>query len=166
MDYFIRDVEADDLMQVAEICINGWKMAYRGIIDDEYLDSLDVNQKYERFKSNYKDGHFIVAINDEKVLGFCRYSDEYRDSDEFDCELCALYINLEDRGCGIGSALVNYVMNYFRSIGKETMIIWCLEENYKAREFYEKMGGKLYKQKEIEKGGKKYEEVGFKYELL
>jgi len=168
MDYVIRNVEENDFMQVAEISVNGWKNAYRGIIDDDYLDSLDANEKYKRFKQNFKEGSFIVAVNNEKVLGFCRYSDVYRDNPNdttIDCELCALYINWEDRGSGIGRALVEHVMERLKAIQKRCMVIWCLKENYKARGFYEKLGGKLYAEKEIERGGKMYKEVGYIYEL-
>ncbi|MBR2705257.1 MAG: GNAT family N-acetyltransferase [Clostridia bacterium] len=168
MDFIIRNVEEKDLKEIAELCINDWKMAYRGFIDDEYLDSLDANEKYERYKKNYQEGHFIVAANDERVLGFCRYSDENMDNpddDEIDCELCALYVNWDDRNLGIGAALVNFVMNYFRSIGKSKMIIWCFEDNEKGRGFYEKMGGKAIGFKEVDRGGKIYREIGYLYEL-
>ena len=45
------------------------------------------------------------------------------------------------------------------------MVIWCLEENKNARKFYEKMGGKLYKTRNIEIGNKKYPEVCYKYDI-
>ena len=144
--------------------------AYKDFINKEYLDSLNANDKYERFKLNYKEGHFIVAVDkDERVVGFCRYYDEYRDNpddDEIDCELCVLYVNWDDRGKGIGAALVDFVKNYFRSIGKQRMLIWCFKDNIKARGFYEKMGGKLYGQKMVDKNGQKLEEVGYEYELF
>lgn len=168
MDFIIRNVEEKDLKEVAELCVNDWKMAYRGFIDDEYLDNLDANEKYERYKLNYQEGHFIVAANDERVLGFCRYADENMDNpddDEIDCELCALYVNWEDRNLGIGAALVNFVKNYFRSIGKNKMIIWCFKDNEKGRGFYEKMGGEPIGFKEVDRGGKVYREIGYLYDL-
>ncbi|MBQ3408203.1 MAG: GNAT family N-acetyltransferase [Clostridia bacterium] len=169
MDFIIRQVEEDDLKEVAELCVKDWKYAYKGFIDDEYLDNLDTNEKYERMKSNYKEGHFIVAESNGRIVGFCRYSDDYIDNpddDEKDCELNVLYVNWEDRGNGIGSALVDFVKNYFRSIGRKKMLIWCFKENEKGRRFYEKMGGKIFGQKIVDKNGQKLEEVGFEYELL
>ena len=168
MNYCIRNVEEKDLMQVAELCINDWKKAYKDFIDKDYLNKLDVNEKYNKFKANYKEGHFIVAVDNDRVLGFCRYSDEYDEAwdEDIDCELRVLYVNWDDRGNGIGAALVDFAKNYFRSIGRNRMLIWCFKENMSARGFYEKMGGKLSYQKVIERDGKKYEEVGFKYELL
>ena len=43
--YKKRNVKKEVLMQVAEIVVNGWKAAYKSIIDDEYLDSLNVEEK-------------------------------------------------------------------------------------------------------------------------
>ena len=45
------------------------------------------------------------------------------------------------------------------------MCIWCLKDNHKARFFYEKMGGTLYAEQDLERGGKIYKEVGYMYEL-
>ncbi len=168
MDFIIRNVEEKDLKEIAELCINDWKKAYRGFIDDDYLDSLDANEKYERYKKNYKEGHFIVAANEKKVLGFCRYSDDYIDGpyeDRADCELCALYVNFDDRNLGVGRAIVDFVKNYFRSIGKSKMIIWCFEDNKNGRGFYEKMGGQAIGFKVVVKGGKEYREIGYLYDL-
>ena len=38
----IRKTKFNDLIKVSEIVISSWKTAYRGIIADEYLDSLTV----------------------------------------------------------------------------------------------------------------------------
>ena len=36
----IRDVRKEDIAEVVDVQINGWKAAYREIIDDEYLDTM------------------------------------------------------------------------------------------------------------------------------
>ena len=77
----VRNVKIEDLKAVSEIAVKGWQTAYRGIIDDEFLYSLSV------------------------------------------------------------------------------------EENYPSRAFYEKMGGVLYGESTIVKGGKEYKEVGYRYDL-
>ena len=82
-----------------------------------------------------------------------------------DCELCAIYVKPELQRQGIGKALFNYVIQEQKKNNNKNMILWCLKENYNARKFYEKMGGNLYGKNEIEKGGKKYKEVGYRYDL-
>ena len=43
----IRDAKKEDVRQIAEICVEDWKAAYRGIIDDAYVDCLSVERRYE-----------------------------------------------------------------------------------------------------------------------
>lgn len=38
----IRNIKKDDISQVVDIQINGWKIAYKGIIDNEYLNTMNV----------------------------------------------------------------------------------------------------------------------------
>ena len=54
-------------------------------------------------------------------------------------------------------------MKILKERGYKEVIIWCLKENIKARGFYEKIGGKLYKERYIEIGQKEYEEVSYIY---
>ena len=82
-----------------------------------------------------------------------------------DCELCAIYVKPDLKRQGIGKALFNYVIQEQKKNNNRNMILWCLKENYNSRKFYEKMGGILYGENEIEKGGKKYKEVGYRYDL-
>ena len=42
MNINIRKIEEQDLKQVAEIHVNGWKNAYKNLICDDYLNSLSI----------------------------------------------------------------------------------------------------------------------------
>ena len=42
----IRKATPEDARQIAEILVEDWKTAYRGIIDDDYLDSLNVEERH------------------------------------------------------------------------------------------------------------------------
>ena len=43
----IRKATRADARQIAEIVVEDWKNAYRGIIDDDYLDSMSVEERYQ-----------------------------------------------------------------------------------------------------------------------
>lgn len=45
-EIIIRNVELKDLKSVSEIVVRGWQTAYRGIVDDDYLDSLSIEENY------------------------------------------------------------------------------------------------------------------------
>lgn len=164
----VRNVKKEDLRAVSEIAVRGWQTAYRGIIDDEYLDSLSVEANYQKRLKDYKENGFIVAELDNEVVGFCRYTLENlfsKEMTEIDGEICAIYVKPELKRNGIGRELFKYVFNEFKKNGNKKIILWCLKGNYPSRAFYEKMGGVLCGENTIAKGGKEYKEVGFKYNV-
>ena len=167
MDLIIRQVEFEDIPRVVEIQIAGWKTAYRGIIDDNYLDNLDAEEKKVKRKRDFGKSPFVVAVLDGKIVSFCRYLYEVFSDDGigFDSEIMALYVDPELKGKGIGKELFEYVKNDLKEHGKKKTILWCLKENYPSRGFYEKMGGEIVGEHGIEIGGKIYPEVGFGYTL-
>lgn len=155
----IRNVKKEDLWSVSSIVVDGWKSAYRGIIDNEFLDSLKIEDNYNRRLKDYRENGFIVAEINNEVVGFCRYTINNLFSQEIkdvDCELCAIYVKPDRKRQGIGTSLFQYVIQEQKKNENKNMILWCLKENYNSRKFYEKMGGILFGETEIEKGGKKY----------
>lgn len=164
----IRNIEEKDIPSVAEIRIKGWQMAYRGIVDEKYLDSMNVGKEIEKRKKDYRQNGFIVAELNKKIVGFCRYIDNnsfVQDMSNIDCELLSLYVEPTLKFNGIGTKLFEFVVDEFRRKNKTKMILWCLKDNKQAKKFYTKMGGKIIAEKEIEIGNKKYFEIGFIYDI-
>lgn len=44
----IRKAEIEDVRAILEIKINGWKTAYKGIVDDEFLNNMNCEEDYEK----------------------------------------------------------------------------------------------------------------------
>lgn len=169
-ELIIRDIKFEDIPKVVDIQINGWKNAYIGIIDDDYLDSLhsEYNLRIQKMQNNYMDNGFIVAELDNQVVGFCRYIFDNSNSKEIvnaDCEMSALYIEPALKRQGIGTALFKYVMNKFKKQNKSHMILWCFKDNKASIAFYKKMGGTIIKERPVKKGNKEYQEVCFLYNI-
>ena len=138
IDINVRKVRKEDLKSVAEITVNSWQTAYRNIIDDEYLDNLSIEEKYKKRLKDYTKDEFIVAELNNEIVGFCRYriGNYYEDiNSNIDCEITALYVKVKYKRNGIGKKLVNYVINEFKKNGYFQMVIWCLKDNYPARDF-------------------------------
>ncbi len=168
MNISIRDAKLEDVEKIIDINMRGWQTAYRGIIDDDFLDSFDKAAKVERWKNNFVPGNIIVAEENDNIVGFCRFVNSNKFSEDYpnvDCEICALYVEPDLKRKGIGRALVSDVVNKFKKENKNNMIIWCLKENYPSRKFYERMGGIPSEFKWTEIGDKQYEEIAFRYDL-
>lgn len=164
----IRNIKKEDIPEVVNIQIDGWRATYKGMIDDEYLENMNVEKKIKMREKDYKETGFIVAEHDNKVVGFCRYTDNIEKTPETpkaDCELRALYVKPEVKHNGIGKKMFQYAVNEFKNIGKTKMVLWCLKDNVLARKFYEKMGGKIIKERLIHIGNRDYKEVAFEYDI-
>ena len=157
----IRQAKEEDVMQIAEIMVEDWQTAYRGIMDDDFLDSLCAAQRFEIEIRRYR--KFTVAADRDEVLGYA-WSEE-TDDEAADCEIIALYVRYAKRINGIGRALMLHAMDGFRKAGKKTMIVWCLKENHESRKFYEKMGGKAYREGTHRWGSREYDMISYRYRL-
>lgn len=164
----IRNIKKEDIPTVVNIQINGWRTAYKGIIDSEFLNLMNAEEIIEKCERDYNQNGFIVAEQNGKVVAFCRYIDSNRFTTnviDIDCELLAMYVEPSLRNNGIGTKLFQYVINEFKNKSKKQMILWCLKDNESSKNFYEEMGGRIVKEKVIEIGNKRYYEVGFVYNL-
>ena len=55
-------------------------------------------------------------------------------------ELTGFWVAPEQRGTGIGAALVTAITDWAKSQGVKTLQAWVVEDNYPAVRFYEKLG--------------------------
>ena len=157
----IRNAEKEDVRQIAEILVEDWQTAYRGIIDSDYLDAMSVDGRYEIEVRRY--GKYVVAAEGSRILGYAWL--EAADDGEADCEIIALYVRYAERNKGIGKRLFRHAVQVFREAGKKRMIIWCLKANDEARKFYEKAGGKTFRTGTHPWGNKDYEMISYLYDL-
>ena len=157
----IRQAEKEDVRQIAEILVEDWQTAYRGIMDDAFLDSMSADQRYEIEVKRYQ--KFIVAADGDEILGYAWL--EASDEEPADCEVIDLYVRYAKRNRGIGKLLMRHAVDHFRETGKKKMIIWCLKKNTESRKFYEKIGGKEFKTGSHNWGGKDYEMISYLYDI-
>ena len=160
-EIIIRSAEKEDVRQIAEILVEDWQKAYRGIMEDAFLDSMNAEQRYEIEVRRYE--KYIVAADGGEILGYAWL--EPSDEEPADCEVIALYVRYALRNHGVGNRLMRYAFDYFRAAGKKKMIVWCLKENHDSRKFYEKAGGKEFRTGSHNWGGRDYEMISYLYDL-
>jgi GNAT superfamily N-acetyltransferase len=138
----IRPAEPADAMAVAQVHVRGWQHGYRGLLPDDYLDGLQAKQRAERYRfdsANPAHPSTIVAI-DDVIRGFATTAPA-RDADVTGFgELCALYVDPDRWGQGIGRALLSAARDRMRAAGFRQAILWVLVGNARATRFYEADG--------------------------
>lgn len=147
MSFIIKPVTENDATEFAETHTQSWKAAYKGIVPDEYLNSLSIEARAEKLKKNivqFVDFEYLAGWLDHKIIGTlvigpCR--DDDIDADEIDKtgEVCGIYLHPDYFGKGYGYQLMNHAISSLkRKYSKITL--WVLEDNARARRFYEKAG--------------------------
>ena len=46
-EIIIRNADKGDVRKISQILVEDWQKAYRGIMDDAFLDSMNVDRRYE-----------------------------------------------------------------------------------------------------------------------
>ena len=142
MQPVIRDARPSDARRFEEIRLGGWKAAYVGMIDADYLAQLSVSDERialweERIRDATGRSVYLAAEQEGVVVGLAVLLDS-RDDDVPDAaELLALYIDPDRRSTGIGGLLMDAG---FARMPQPVQILWTLEGNAPARAFYERRG--------------------------
>lgn len=164
----IKKPDIQNAGEIVKVNIDTWKTAYRGIVSDEYLDSLNSLDEImiERSMKRIQDKNpYLIALVNGKIVGMLAYG-KSRDNKHGDSgEINAIYVLEEYQGNGIGKKLFLEAVKYLVNENYDSMIIGCLEGN-PSNNFYIKMGGKLDYQTECTLGGKNYIENIFYFNNL
>ncbi len=139
----LRRAERAELARVAEVHVASWRAAYRGLIADSILDSLSVASRLVAWQKWFEQpgSELWVALRSDRIDGFSRLQPA-ADSDlpgDF-AELTHLYLEPTVFGTGIGGALFDRVLESAREYPYRGVALWVLEENGRARGFYERRG--------------------------
>jgi ribosomal protein S18 acetylase RimI-like enzyme len=170
MNLKIRPMAIDDAYEVARINTHSWQTAYKGILDQSFLDSLDIDKRASSWTDGIKNDSKLIRLVAETegtikgfVVGLNNRSHPNPDSDG---ELWAIYVDPIKVGNGIGTSLFRKFQNELQNRNMKSMCVWVLEENKQARAFYEKMGGNQTRDsKTFKVGNKEHLEVCYVFQL-
>lgn len=161
----ITQATPSDAAAITRVNILAWQQSYRGIVADEYLDSISYEnllsfRKKMLTTSDEKSIHLVATFNDE-VIG---YSDAgiCRDPTHFG-EIYTLYLLEQYKHHGIGSLLFEQVHRHLVKNSLIPYIAWTLKDNKIACRFYEKWGGEIFQEKMITIGGREYPGLGYEF---
>jgi GNAT superfamily N-acetyltransferase len=135
----LRAAEPEDALAVARVHVRSWQVGYRRLIADDYLDQLRPEDRAVRYTFGCTDPRqpaTIVAVEGQAICGFATTAPA-RDPDAANCgELCALYVDPDWWGRGVGAALVTCARARLVDLGFRHAIAWVLAGNARAEHFY------------------------------
>jgi len=140
MGILLRAAESADAMSVACVHVRSWQSAYRGLLPKEYLDQLRPEERAQVYDFATRDprkAQTIVAVEAGLIRGFATTAPS-RDQDlAGHGELCALYVDPDYWGRGMGMALVSAARDRLVGMGFTNALLWVLIGNVRADRFYQ-----------------------------
>lgn len=132
MDTYIREMTNDDIDKVRQIYILGWQNAFRGIVPQEYLDHMNLDDWAPPLNGAY------VLTDGKDILGTSSISSA-RDRSFADWgEIISIYVLPELIGKGYGHLLFEFVKEKLLALHYTKIYLTVFEDNVRARSFYEK----------------------------
>jgi GNAT superfamily N-acetyltransferase len=134
----VRRAVPDDADRLSDVHVHTWRIAYRGLIPQAVLDSLDIAARAARWRTTLESpraqGRTWVALEGDELIGFSSAGPARDEDAPWPLELWALYVHPRRHGSGAGRLLAD------AAIGDLPAFLWVLDGNARAIRFYEKIG--------------------------
>ena len=143
----IRPATAFDGPAIAAMKWRSWRVAYRGLVPDEFLDRLEINPPVAYWigvgtLAPSRRHRVLVAGRQGTVLGMVDLRPT-RDDDldqETVSEIVMLYLEPTLRRRALGRRLMDAAVAEAQASGISDLRLWVVEGNRSARAFYEAQG--------------------------
>ncbi|MBR6968372.1 MAG: GNAT family N-acetyltransferase [Ruminococcus sp.] len=135
----IRPVNKYDCFaDISAVYEQSWKYAYRGIIPQDYLDGIPSGRWINGINKNGRTD--VIALDGDRIVGAAAFCPSRLAKYSGWGEIVSLYLLPGYMGRGIGKALFGYCTAQLEQFGYDRIFLWVLEENRRARRFYEGQG--------------------------
>lgn len=135
-----------DALAVARVHVRSWQVGYRGLISDEYLDSLRPEERASRYTFGQTDPlapTTMVAEIDGTIRGFVTTVPARDEDAKGSGEIVAFYVDPDAWSAGIGAGMMRHARATLRERGFESAVLWMLKDNARADRFYQRDGWRL-----------------------
>jgi len=164
----LRRATVADAEAIAAIRIEGWRTTYRGMIPDSYLAEMDMNENVLHWRTilqalPVKEDSLCVyvAVSEDEIVGFVSAMKLSEPKLDKDGEINAIYIRPQWQRCGIGKRMLHKAARSLQAMGCTSCVIWVIDGNSQARNFYEELGGEILIEQDFSWDGLDLTEVGY-----
>ena len=152
----IRTAYFNEAEEISTVLAKSWKAAYRGIVDDDYLDALPYNHWVDFLTSGLNNNSITVVVleDEQQIVGAAIIS---KTENVGECCLISFYLLPNKIGQGFGHNFYIGIEKELKNKGYLSCILDVIENNTRARRFYEAHGFRvLDKVIYVTLGGKSY----------
>jgi GNAT superfamily N-acetyltransferase len=145
----VRYAELADAGQMAELHLAAWRAAYRGLLPDDFLASLDYDSSKRRWVKTLHEAmatrstvrYLVAQDGGGEIAGMCALGAARDQEAQADVgELRMLNVHPEWWGTGVAAALLVRAESELTEMGYRNAYLWVLEGNARACRFYRRQG--------------------------
>jgi GNAT superfamily N-acetyltransferase len=165
MTVTVRTATSADIEAIAGIHVQSWQSAYRGVVPDDILGSMNAQRSMPGWQNTLDSfpGNLTVAQDEAGILGFC-CAGAVVDSGKnhpYAFQIYGLHVRPDRHRQGAGSLLLGRAFERMHTLGLAGAVVWTLAPLVQSRRFYEKHGGVVVKTGVWTAGGRPIEEVAY-----
>lgn len=137
-----RVAVSSDALGIARVQVAAWQAAYRGLMEQPLLDSLDPAAKvhsWETFLAAPEHQSFVVETGSQ-ITGYANVCASRDEPNSSTGEVASIYVLPGYWRKGLGSALLRTAERALVAQGHHSVTLWVLAANNPARQFYERSG--------------------------
>ena len=142
----IRPAVLADASDIARVQVESWRWAYPGLLPQSYLDALSVERRArswaELLGATGTRTVIWVASDEDGCCGLV-HAGPVRSESTTIGEVYSLYVSVRVLSTGVGHLLLAYTTAQLKAMLYGTAVLWVLEQNVRARRFYEREGWSL-----------------------
>ena len=160
--FTIRKAGEDDIQALSTILVGAWQAGFTGIIRQDFLDAMSVEEWTAKRQMWLEDEQHIVLIAEDEnanpagFIGFGKLRTPPPGMSPirplYSAEIYAVNVLPAYWGQGLGTQLIKEAVKTLRDMKHKSLCLWVLEKNKRAVSLYKRLGG--------ERCGKKVSEIG------
>lgn len=138
----IRPADSRDAEGVAEVHAAAWQNAYAGIIPYKALRNMIGRRDHRWWQRAIRRGTSVLVLDlGDTIAGYATFGLNRARALPQDGEVYEIYLRPEYQGVGFGSRLFAAARGQLAGHGCKGLIVWALQDNDGAVEFYRGQGG-------------------------
>ena len=141
-EYIKVTPESEEFFQISATLATCWRFAYKGIVDDAYLSSLQDDHWVEFLKKGLSDRFIdcVIVKKDRQVVGVSIFGRSITDAYPKDGEIISLYVLPAFMGKGLGHTLLEMAEKGLKEKNYTHSLICVFCDNESTIAFYEAHG--------------------------
>lgn len=143
VEFEIVNATIDLADTIGYIHATAWHQAYEGIVPDAFLNLFTPANRAASFRKNAPiwDAEAYLFMAEEQAAGLAFLTKDHEETAaENSGEISAIYFLSDYWGTEYTHKAMDFCIERLKELGYKSISIWVLEDNIRARRFYEKYG--------------------------